>query len=131
MRAADLSEAVRRYRLLADRADDLSGAYRQLGDRRNQLADRLTRCQGALDGACQPYGAEADEAGLAHRRHREGKTREPKIDGLAADVAAARKALAEVDARRAALAREREPLAGLAVACKEHLKKLGWREPRL
>ena len=139
------AEAVARFRRLKSRADMHRAATVQLGEREQHYQRELEIRTVSLVSAANSHNVEAGDDGLAYYKvtrqhthyHRgnpvvtftQDRDRAPvSLDTFAADVAKARRKLAEVTAERDALDRQRKPLFALVAACEAELKSRGWRE---
>lgn len=139
------AEAISRHRRLKSRADAHRAASVQLGEREQHYRRELEIRTVSLVSAAQNHNVEAGDDGLAYyrttRQHTHYQRGEPivtytrdrdrapaSLDTFAADVAKARRKLAEVTAERDALDRQCKPLFALVAACEAEMKSRGWRE---
>src|SRR5689334_8293245 len=127
-------EALERFRRLRTRADMHRAASVALGEREQHYQRELEIRTLSLVSAAQNHNVEAGDDGLAYyrttRQHTHYQRGEPvvtftddrdrapaSLDPFAADVAKARRKLAEVTAERDALDRQRKQLFALVAAC--------------
>jgi hypothetical protein len=140
-------EAVRRFKKLKVRADDIRAALYRLNEERGQISIHLGKLQAAFEMASrgrayvigddgelyQLLWHEEDGRGQGDsisRRHRKElkKVRDEGVAHIAADVVRARQELAALETRRQELSAQVTPLDALVNACRRELANRGWRE---